>query len=1072
MLSKENVQDIYALSPMQEGMLAQFARDPSSAAYTEQFDFHLEGQIDQAALQRSLDALVARHDALRTIFSFRKTDAPRQIVLKARQAPIRFEQCDPALADAALARFKQEDRARGFDLCADVLIRMALWTVGPGRARLVVSFHHIVLDGWCLGGVFGELFGNYERLCAQPGPLPPAPAPRPYRDYIAWVGAQDRRQAEAYWADYLQGYQASAGPAYSDLPHGAEAIHAEHRFTLGAALSSQLAQLAKTRHLTVNSLFQAAWGVLLQKYNNTDDVVFGAVVSGRPPDLPGVEEMVGLFINTQPLRVACRPDEGFAAVAARVQQRAVEAMAYDYHPLFAIQSASALKHRLLDHIVAFENYPLSDRMRELSAHSAALRIEQVQVFEQTSYDFNVIVCPGADIDIKFTYNAARYDAGTVAGMARSLALLLAQVCATPDAPVAQLSICADADRDRILHELNGGARDYPRERSLTALFAQCVAAWPDALAVCGAARSYTYAELHAAALACAADLRARGVQPGGAVALLTPRGPAMIVAILATLYCGAAYVPIDAGTPVDRVRFMLDDAGAALLCTVAAFRHLVPEGATVCYLDGEPSAAPRDGLPAPCGPEQVAYIMYTSGSTGQPKGCAVTHRNIVRLVRNSDFVDFGPDQRFLQIGAPAFDASTFELWGALLNGAQLHLIDEGAILDAALLRQALHDKRITAIFLTAALFNQHCETDPGMFAHLRYLLVGGEVLTARYIERARLANPGVNIINGYGPTENTTFSTWFLIDRPYDGAIPIGRPIAHSSAYILDGAGQLLPPGAIGELCVGGDGVARGYVNRPELTAEKFIADPFHPGATLYRTGDLARWLPDGNIGLVGRNDFQVKIRGFRIELGEIERALCAGAGVSEAVVIALDGPGGKQLRAFYAGEQDIGAQALRASLAARLPSYMVPPVYVRVERMPLTINGKVDRHALLLIDPGAQRAAAPMVEPKSVTERRIAEVCKEILGIGQIGVDDNFFDLGANSLNLITIANRLKVAFERDIALTALFEHTTIARLAEFLGADAAAADSKRLQEAEQLDEARSALLNTRNLMRTMEEQ
>ena len=1149
MLSKENVQDIYGLTPMQEGMLLQFARDPASSAYIEQFDFVLEGEVDGVALQRSLDALIAKYDVLRTIFSFRKTDAPRQIVLKTRSGTIVHEDYaaqGQAGALQAVDAFKQADRSRGFDLSSDLLIRVALLTLAPRQHRMVVSFHHIILDGWCLGTLFGDFFGYYERLRNNPqGEIREREAV-PYREYIRWVGKQERKVAEQFWVEYLKGYQAETGPAYFDLKPPAGSEHAVHLFSLGTALSTRLAALAKARHVTINSLFQAAWGVLLQKFNNTDDVVFGSVVSGRPPELPGVEGMVGLFINTQPMRVACPPETAFIELARQVQLAATQAMAHDYFPLFVIQSATAMKNRLLNHIVAFENYPISQRMKEISANSQGLRILDVQVFEQTNYDFNVIVCPGDDIRVNFTYNRLRYGDDVVAGMARSLLCLLNHAAEQPDASVASLPLCASEDRHTILQQFNATARPYPKQDSIVTQFLQQVQTHGEAVALRWPGHSLSYRQSHGLALQLGARMRERGVQRGGAVALLTPRGPDLLIGILATLYCGAAYVPVDPATPVDRVRFILDDVGANLLCSVESFARLVPPGIDALMLDGVASAAGnatntaignlagnmaentsdmgRVNLlpdtastgtintasgsafqPEIVAASEIAYVMYTSGSTGLPKGCAVTHQNVTRLVRNSNFVDFDARLCFLQLGSPAFDASTFEIWGGLLNGGVVALVDEATILDAKRLRTALVDLQVQAIFMTGALFNQHCETDPTLFGALRYLMVGGEVLSPKYIERARQANPGLIILNGYGPTENTTFSATCDIRQAYVDAIPIGKPIANSTAYILDPHGNLLPPGAYGELCVGGDGVAQGYVKRPELTAERFIADPFAAGrklsgqldsqpdgqlsgqlsgqlqrqadgpfvsgGRLYRTGDIARWLPDGQIGLLGRNDFQVKIRGFRIELGEIERTLCSSADIKEAVVLAQDGPGGKQLHAFYVSEQELAVQSLRAALAARLPSYMVPLFYLRVERMPLTINGKVDRAALLALDKASERPALSIVAPRSQTEHKIAQICRDVLGIEQIGVDDNFFDIGANSLNLITINNRLKDAFARDIALTVLFEYTSVARLAEFLGADQTQEGAKLAQEKQQLVQAKNTLLKNRNLMRSMEE-
>ncbi len=651
MLRKEDVQDIYGLAPMQEGMLIQHARAASSDAYVEQFDFVLEGEIDCAALKASLDALVSKYDVLRTIFSFRKTDLPRQIVLKSRAPQLDcadYSGSEPRAAAAAVEDFKLQDRRRGFDLSSDMLLRVAVLKVAPPRQHMILTFHHIILDGWCLGTLFRDLFSYYERIVAQPGLHIEERESHPYAEYVRWVQAQDREAAQAYWNAYLQGYQAEAGPPISMFRRRRDAarrarVLARRDPEPGAGRSRQ------KRCLTVNSLFQAAWGVLLQKYQNTDDVVYGGVVSGRPPELPGIEDMVGLFINTQPVRVACKGNESFAAVAARIQQAAFQSAAYEYQPLFAIQSASPLNHRLLNHIVAFENYPVSEQMKQLGALGNGLRVVDVKVFEQTNYDFNVIVNPGADIRVNFTYNRARYDDQIVAGLERSLRELLAQVAAAPDSAVRSLRICSPADMRRILDDFNATATPYPAGSSLPELFTQAVSRCPDAVALRYYGQTYSYAQVHETACTIATALLARGIRPGAAVGLMTPRCPEMIFGILGILYCAAAYIPIDPGTSAERIRFMLEDGDASLLCTVGPLRAGIPGDIATCFLDeiGETHGLRPAALPLAADPQAPAYVMYTSGSTGQPKGCAVSHRNIVRLVHNTDYVAFGPEHRIL-----------------------------------------------------------------------------------------------------------------------------------------------------------------------------------------------------------------------------------------------------------------------------------------------------------------------------------------------------------------------------------------------------------------------------------------
>ncbi len=1074
MLTKENVQDVYPLTPMQEGMLLDHARDPESLAYIEQFDFIMEGPLECAALRQAFTALVAKYDVLRTLFSFRKTDVPRQVVLKQRAIAIDeldLTRLDPSAAEAELERFKRAERSRTFNLSADLLMRISVVQLAPQRHHMVMTWHHIILDGWCFGPLLEDLFSFYERLRLAPEQPIEERESAPYGDYIRWLGQQDRARAYDYWSHALAGYQSEVGAPYFDLRYQGPVIGAEYQFQLGEGLSGQLAELARSERMTVNSLFQSAWGVLLQRYNNSDDVVFGTVVSGRPAALPGVERMVGLFINTQPLRVACLPQEPWIEVARRVHQGVFEAAAYEYYPLAAVQAASPLKNRLINHIVTFENLPLSEQLRQISATQAGgLRVTDVQVFQAAKFDFHVIVFPGADLRVSFVYNAGRYASATIESLARSLCRLLAACVEQPTRPVGELPICSADDRRQVLEQFNATGRPYPHQAAICDLFDQQAAARPEAVALRQGERLLRYGELRQQALALAGRMQQLGVQSGAVVALLAPRSVELVVATLASLYCGAAYLPLDTHASRERIAFMLQDGGVQLLCLHPDCQPLAPAAAQSLLLDTTAFSGPA-ASPTPLLAEQPAYVMYTSGSTGQPKGCVVSQRNVVRLVRNSDFLPFGPDLRILQTGSPAFDAATLEVWGALLNGGELVLVEEGTLLDARLLRAALERYAVNTLWLTSALFNQLCDADASLFAPLRHLLVGGDVLSPRHIERARAANPQLTLINGYGPTENTTFSATYTIDAPVAERIPIGRPIANSTAYVLDGHGELLPPGAYGELCVGGDGVAIGYLNRPELTQERFAADPFRAGGRLYRTGDIARWRPDGRLDLLGRNDFQVKIRGFRVELGEIESAIAAAhPTISDVVVVAHDSPGGKQLHAFYVAAAEIDPAALRASLSA-LPSYMVPSYYLRLERMPLTINGKLDRRALPIAESLARQVAPSVVEPRSGTEQRVAEICREVLGIDAIGIHDNFFEAGANSLNLIAINNRLKEAFSRDIPLAVLFEYTSVARLAEYLGADKAAEQARLAVEQEELESARQTVMQTRNLMRNLEE-
>ncbi|WP_248930395.1 non-ribosomal peptide synthetase [Paenibacillus hamazuiensis] len=1072
MISKENIQDIYGLSSMQKSMLVHHALDTSSSAYVEQFDFRIAGDVDPSRMEWALAKLSDRHDILRTVFSYRKTDLPRQVVLKSWEPPFTFldlrENVSP---EESAEAFKAEDRGRGFDLSQDVLLRGALLRTEERRWRFVLTFHHILMDGWSLGPLFQELFGLYE-AAAEPDRYTLAGDAHPYREYIRWLEEQSEEQALAYWEQALAGYEKPVAiPAFGP---GGPYRHAVHRFELPATLAARLGELARSRRLTVNTLFQSAWGLLLQKYNYTRDAVFGSVVSGRPPGLPGVESMIGLFINTQPLRVHAEQGDTFISLCSRVQKASFAAVPYEFCPLFDIQSRSPLKNKLLDHVVAFENYPLAERLRDLASQSGqSLSFEDVQVFERTNYDFHVVVNPGETFVVQFTFNEAVYTRETMEGLERSLTTLLEAACAKPDASVDELGICSGTDRAIVIERFNATRRTYPADSTVDAVFRDVAARRAADTALMWRDRSCTYGELDRWSDRLAAKLQEQGVGPGSVVGLMTPRCPEMAAGILGILKTGAAYVPLDLLNSPERLAFMIGDAGIRVLCTLPELAPKAPSGMNVLLLEDSNDPAGTPPVPAEHDAECTAYLMYTSGSTGQPKGCLITHRNILRLVFGPDFIDFGPHQVILQTGSPAFDASTFEIWGALLHGGILVLAGEEDILDPGRLKPLLERKAVSSIWLTAALFNKLCDQDPSLFAPLRNLLVGGDVLSSRHIRRALEANPGLRIVNGYGPTENTTFSTTHVVTEAdlRNGRIPIGRPLANSTAYIVDHGLQPLPVGALGELCVGGDGVGLGYHNRPELTAERFLDDPFAPGGRMYRTGDLARWLPDGRLDFLGRTDFQVKIRGYRVELGEIERAMAQLPGVKEVTVLVREIGEDKQLCAYFTCEGEPDLRGWKTTLAKALPSYMIPAFFTRLEAMPLTVNGKVDRQALPAPS-AASLAGSAAPRALSGVEKTVADIVCSVLGVETVDTNDNFFEIGVNSLNLMTINNRLKQAFDRDIPLTAMFEHTSVSRLAEYLKLPDLSGAGRDEEMSRELSRARSTLLKTGSLIRKLEDQ
>ena len=637
-----------------------------------------------------------------------------------------------------------------------------------------------------------------------------------------------------------------------------------------------------------------------------------------------------------------------------------------------------------------------------------------------------------------SYNPVLYLADTAGRLAQHFIRLLEGALEDVNHQLTGLEFLSLEEKTQLLVEFNRTASEYPKDRTVPELFSEQAFRHSAKMAVRYRERQLTYRELDQISTRLARLLIRKGVTAGGIVGIMTERSPEMVIGILGILKAGGAYLPVDSKYPDERIKYMLENSETKLLLTQ---RHLLNKaqtakvgGVEVIDLNDESQYPPGTDWRNSIQPNDLAYVMYTSGSTGKPKGVMVEHQNIVRLVKNTNYIEFKEDDRILQTGAIVFDASTFEIWGALLNGLSLYLVDEEVILDPEKMEEALVNYGITILWLTSPLFNQLSRQRPEMFRTLSYLLVGGDVLSPNHINLVRNQHPRLKIINGYGPTENTTFSTCFLIREDYEDNIPIGKPIGNSTAYIVDQANHLKPIGAVGELCVGGDGVARGYFKQPELTAAKFIADCQLSTKRIYRTGDLARWLPDGNIDFIGRVDNQVKIRGFRIEIQEIENLLQSHPQVKNAVVIAReDELGRKYLCAYFVSDQELEISRLRESLLRELPDYMVPSYFIQVASLPLTVNGKIDKNALPEPE-GLIVTGTPYVAPQGDKEQKLADIWREILNVEKIGINDNFFELGGHSLNATIMAARIAKEFNIKIPLTEVFRTPTIGELAGYL--------------------------------------
>jgi amino acid adenylation domain-containing protein len=1046
MNTPDNIEAIYPLSPMQQGMLFHSLYTPESGVYFEQLCFTLHGDLDVAAFERAWQHLIDRHPALRTVFAWETRDKPLQVVRRHATLPWtthNWRDLAPDAQQRQLTAWLKDDQARGFDLHQVPLMRLTLFRLADDTWRCVWSFHHLLLDGWSLSLALKDVFAFYE--AARQGQDLRLPPSRPYRDYIAWLHAQDPAEAEAFWRETLRGFTMPT-PLYVQQTIEADPAaddYTDQHLRLPVETTSALHAFARQQRVTLNTVIQGAWAALLSRYSSEPDVVFGATIAGRPAALDKVETMIGLFINTLPVRIHVPDDGALGPWLQTLQAQQAAARRYEYAPLVDIQRWSDVPQgqSLFDTLFVFENYPGE---ADVQPADPRLSIADMVTLEKTNYPLTVIVEPGETLRLRISYRRQRFADDTITRMLGHLHTLVDGMLTAPESAPGDLPLLTPAEREQILVAWNDTRTDYPRETPVHRLFEAQAAQTPGAVALSFEGATLTYAELNRQANRLARHLRELGVGPEIGVGVYVERSFEMIVGVLGILKAGGAYVPLDPTYPQERLAFMIDDTQAPVILTHTRLVGKLPVyGGRIVNLDDDPGTNNTDdNLDGGATADSLAYVIYTSGSTGAPKGTSIDHRAIMRLVKNTNFASLTADETFLQLATLSFDASTLEIWGSLLNGGKLVIFPaHKPSLDE--LARFIEEQRITTLWLTAGLFHQMVESYPESLCHVRQLLAGGDVLSVAHVRQMldRL-QPGHTLINGYGPTENTTFTCCYPMHSTaalacagsQSSTVPIGRPIANTQVYILDRAMRPVPVGVPGELYIGGDGLARGYWRLPELTAERFVPHPFsaEPGARLYKTGDRARYLPTGDVEFMGRLDNQVKIRGYRVEPGEIEAHLEQHPAVQNAVVVAReDSPGDKRLVAYVIASpgQQSSADALREALQTALPDYMIPAAFVQLNVLPLTPNGKVDRAKLPT--PDWTQAAVTHTPPRTPTEEALAEIWQSVLGVPQVGVHDNFFALGGHSLLATRVMSRVQQSFQIAIPLRAIFEAPTVAGLA-----------------------------------------
>jgi amino acid adenylation domain-containing protein len=1032
--------------------------EPGSPAYNRPAVFRLKGALDLGALEESLTEIVRRHEILRTKYA-EADGEPSQIILPAERLALTVEDLGgvpEASREELMLERAREDGRRPFTLDSSPLLRAKVLRMSEEDHVLLVNMHHIVTDGWSIGVFVRELGACYEAFSSGERPRLEE-LPVQYADYAAWQ--QERLRGEAleaqlsYWLRQLAGAPEASGlPTDYPRPSAQSYNGAALRFNVEPEQVARLKELSRGEGATLFMTLLASFYALVHRYTGREDLVVGTPVANR--GRAELEGLIGFFANTLAVRADVGGDPTFRELLGRVREAALGAYANQDVPFERLVDELSVERTLSYHPIfqlmfVLQNSPV--RPLELSS----LRVEPLEVGNGTAkFDLTLIITEDRDgLWFKFEYNTDLFRAETVERLAGHFRNLLASAPESLDARVSQLPMLAPGEREQLLKGWNRTRTDYPRRASIHSLFEEQAARTPGRAAVVCGDEQLSYAELNERANRLARHLLSEGCEPGSPVGLCVERSAGMVVAILAILKAGCAYVPLDANYPPERLAFMLEDTRARFLLTEGRLAAgLDARGARVVRLDADAEAVGRqsaDNPSLPNDPEALAYVMYTSGSTGRPKGTCVPHRSVVRLVRETNFIEAGPDECFLQFAPVSFDASTLELWGPLLNGARLAVMPAGQP-SLEELGRALRRHGVTTLWLTAGLFHSMVDHRLEDLLGVRQLLAGGDVLSPPHVSRfLRAAGPSSWLINGYGPTENTTFTCCHRMrgGEEVGNSVPIGRPIANTRAYVLDARMEPVPVGAVGELYAAGDGLAHGYLNRPELTAERFVPDPFsdEPGARLYRTGDLAKWRGDGVIEFLGRRDTQVKIRGFRIELGEIEAALTGHERVKESAVVAREEPrGDKRIVAYVVCERGGGASPSELSdyLRDRLPAYMLPSAFVMLDELPLTPNGKVDRAALPAPEDPSAAGADGYVAPRGATEERLAAVWKDVLGVERVGAFDNFFELNGHSLLATRLVSRIREVFGVELSLRDVFERPTVSGLSECVAAAGASAD------------------------------
>jgi amino acid adenylation domain-containing protein len=1047
-MNTENLEDLYDLSPLQQGILFHTLYTPDRGVYSRQSCFQITGELNQVALQQAWQYVLERHPVLRTAFYWEGLEKTYQVVY--RRVPFPWQQHDwrgqsATNQQAQLNAFLNSDRVQPFDLTTPPLMRLSLIQFTDTSYEFIWSYHHVLLDGWSVPLILNEVLTTYHAFSHnQPVALPPVP---PFKDYILWLHQQDPAQAETFWRSRLQGFTAPT-PLLGNrlLPSRStdeQATCDRQSLQLSEATTAQLRAFARQHQLTLNTIVQGGWSLLLGRYSNEADVVFGATVSGRPAALTEVESMVGLFINTLPVRVQLSSEAELLPWLKQLQTQQADLHQYEYSPLVQVQTWSDVPRGmpLFESILVFDNYPVNPNLRQ---GNSDLQIRQVDAYGRTHYPLTIVVDASANLTLEVIYDSDRFDHSCIARLLGHWQTLLHGMVEHPTSHLVDLPLLTPAEQQQFA-QWNQTHTPFPPHSCLHQLIEAQTERTPTAIAVRYNGQSLSYHQLNQQSNQLAHHLLQRGVTPDTLIGVCLPRSLELLVALLAILKAGGAFLPLDFDYPPARLSLMLEDAQPPVILTTSSLQASLPDSAAqlVC-LDSEwetivqqPSHNPGIAVTA----YQLAYLLYTSGTTGTPKGVMNIHQGICnRLLWMQQRYPLEQGDRVLQKTPYSFDVSVWECFWALLAGATVVLAQPGGHRQADYLVELIEQEQITTLYFVPSMLRQFM-TQSGVeqCTSLKRVFCSGEVLPVEVQAQVFDRLPQVELHNLYGPTEAAIDVTaWQCRIQDDRATVPIGVPIANTQVYLLNAQMRPVPVGVVGEVYLGGINLARGYLKRPELTAERFVPNPFYQAGQegesdrLYRTGDLARYDAEGVIEYVGRVDHQVKLRGCRIELGEIEAVLRRHPEVQAAVVVVHSvETGDERLVAYVIAESEMPpVPELMQFLKGYLPDYMIPAVIMPIDTLPLSLNGKLDYRALPQPDPVPLTHTRSFVAPVGATAQQLSQIWATILKVESISYNDNFFELGGHSLLATQVLSRINEAFQVKLPLRILFEHPTLADL------------------------------------------